>query len=138
MQKFNDVRGVRNHNPLNLRKGQDWDGEHKRGNELDADFEVFTHPVYGIRAAARTLKTYRNKHKRDTIRLILERFAPEDDNNDTEAYIDDVCHRTGIHPDRRLNGVEYVSLISAMIHHENGQQPYSRALIAEGVERGFS
>ncbi|HAS8492972.1 TPA: structural protein, partial [Vibrio vulnificus] len=42
------VRGIRNNNPLNIRKGNDWQGESILNT--DSEFEVFKHHKFGFRA----------------------------------------------------------------------------------------
>ncbi len=137
-------RGIRNNNPLNIRENDkvdyDWVGESLF--DSDADFEEFSSPVYGIRAAARVLKNYRNKYNLNTVTGIITRWAPPKNDagefeNDTQAYIDSVAGKVGIDANEPLAEVDYTRLISAMIYHENGQQPYSVDEIQQGFEMGF-
>ena len=46
------TRGLRNNNPLNIRKGNDWQGETKGS---DPSFETFQSMAYGYRAAIKIL-----------------------------------------------------------------------------------
>lgn len=126
-------RGIRNNNPLNIRKSSDnWQG--KTGD--DGAFVIFDTPYSGIRAAARLLKNYGNNYGLVTVRGIINRWAPSSENN-TESYITSVEKSTGLFRDLTLNGGDYPSLVAAMIKHENGQQPYGKALIAQAVSDGF-
>lgn len=131
-------RGIRNNNPLNIRENHlvdyDWQGEHFLN--LDNDFEEFTAPIYGLRAGARVLRTYRHVYGLNTISGIINRFAPPSENN-TQAYIASVSQKTGINPDQPLTDSDYPPLMAAMIHHENGQQPYAMNEIIEGFNLGF-
>lgn len=134
-------RGIRNNNPGNLRRSNDpWQGLAER--QTDRDFFVFQSAVYGIRALARTLISYQDKHNLRTIDGIITRFAPPGDNNNTSAYVAAVVKRTGFDADQKLNMHSYAHLfplLDAIILHENGQQPYSdsqltKALVLAGVE----
>jgi hypothetical protein len=126
-------RGIRNNNPLNIRVGNNWQGEVQN---TDGEFEQFESVVMGIRAAAKLLKTYRDKYGFNTIEQIITRWAPPEENN-TAAYIKSVEARTGIARDRQLATDDYKALISAMIFHENGAQPYTIADIDAGFNKGF-
>ena len=88
--------GVRLNNPLNIRPGSPWEGL-AVPDEMQG-FCSFTSPVWGFRAAFRNLITYADKHGINTIRGIISRWAPPEDNNDTEGYIKAVCARTGYAP----------------------------------------
>ena len=84
----NIPRGLRNNNPLNIRIGNNWLGERK--NQDDDPFEQFISMKYGIRAAFVVLRRYIRIYHRDTIRKIIESWAPRCE-NDTQSYIDTVC-----------------------------------------------
>ncbi len=92
-------RGIRNFNPGNIRhaKGTRWQG--MSANQNDSAFVQFTGPQWGIRAIARTLITYQDKHALRTIRQIISRWAPPSENN-TESYIRQVAARVGVAPTR--------------------------------------
>ena len=96
-------RGIRNNNPLNIRRtGKDqWKGLSKTQN--DRGFCQFESMEWGWRAAFYLLtRTYFQKHGLQTIRGIISRWAPPQDHNDTEAYIRNVSRRTGIGPDEPI------------------------------------
>lgn len=86
-----ETRGIRNNNPLNIRKGSQWKGMAE--NQLDKDFVQFKNMIQGIRAGIITLRTYFNKHNINTIEGIIKRWAPASENN-TKAYIEFVCKET--------------------------------------------
>ncbi|WP_333609361.1 structural protein [Arsukibacterium sp.] len=145
MNRYNksQPRGIRNNNPLNIRKsGTAWQG--KVGN--DGEFEIFNSAHDGIRAAARNLRTYANSHGLRTIAGIVSRWAPGAGRNadgstyiqDTGGYIASVVRNTGIAADDILTATDYPAVIAAMIHHENGQQPYSIDDITRAVNDGFA
>lgn len=133
-------RGIRNNNPGNLRRNSDpWQGLSER--QGDVEFFTFKDSVYGIRALARTLIAYQDKHDLRTIRQIVSRWAPPTENN-TNAYVRAVAADTGLDADQPLDMHRFEHLLpltKAIIHHENGQQPYTdaqltKALVLAGVE----
>ncbi len=133
-------RGLRNNNPGNLRRTDDpWQGLAE--TQTDTDFFVFQSPIYGIRALARTLIKYQDQHGLRTIRQIIGRWAPSAE-NDTVAYTKAVSDETGFAPNVVLDIHKYEhlkALVTAIIHFENGQQPYTstqvdKALLLAGVE----
>ncbi|PZQ45013.1 MAG: structural protein P5 [Micavibrio aeruginosavorus] len=133
-------RGIRNHNPGNIRRNSDpWQGLAER--QSDVEFFTFKSPIYGIRALARTLITYQDKHGLRTIRQIIGRWAPPVENN-TNAYVRAVAEATDLDADQMLDlhNFDYLfPLTKAIIKHENGQQPYTdaqitKALVLAGVE----
>ena len=96
-----ESRGIRNNNPLNIRRsGDKWQGLCSCQN--DKEFFQFVSMEYGWRAAFVILcRTYYGKYGLKTIRDIVSRWAPAKENN-TEAYIRHVSDYTGIGPDRDL------------------------------------
>lgn len=134
MKQDSAPRGVRNNNPLNIRVGNNWQGE--TAVNTDGDFEQFESVEMGIRAAAKLLKNYRTLYGADTISAIITRWAPSNENN-TAAYIASVEKQTGINREQKLSDADYVPLIVAMIKHENGVQPYSLVEIENGFKMGF-
>ncbi|MSO93509.1 MAG: structural protein P5 [Rhodospirillales bacterium] len=127
-------RGIRNHNPGNLRRSKDpWQG--LADQQTDPDFFQFESAVWGIRALARTLIAYQDKHGLRDVAGIIARWAPENQ-NDTEAYIQDVCGRAGFARTQRLDLHTYAHLsplARAIIRHENGCQPYPQSVIDKGL-----
>lgn len=132
--KQSKARGLRNNNPLNIRVGNDWQGETPAN--FDGEFEQFNDPIMGIRAGALLMKNYREKYGLDTIAGIISRWAPDTENN-TSAYIASVSGKTNISPDQTLSEDDYIEVIKAMITHENGAQPYTDAQIHAGFIKGF-
>lgn len=126
-------RGIRNNNPGNVMKGGDsWQGE-VQGN--DPRYVTFSTPEAGIRAMAKTLLTYQDKHGLDTVEGIVSRWAPATENN-TVAYATSVAKEMGVKPGDPLNLRDIATLTKltrAMIRVENGQQPYTDAQIASGL-----
>ena len=122
-KKMKISRGLRNNNPLNIRKNSTkWKG--LSNEQSDKSFFCFVAPEWGYRAAIITLRNYRKIHKLQTLRAWVERWAPPCE-NDTEAYIRCVCKRTGLSdnfvPD--INSKEQMcSIVSAMSFMENGTE----------------
>ena len=84
------TRGIRNNNPLNIRRGTSrWVG--RRAQVTDKEFEEFTTMAFGYRAAWKLMETYRLRlmqaGKSYTLENIIHRWAPPEDVNDTTAYI---------------------------------------------------
>ena len=94
-------RGLRNNNPLNIRRSKDqWKGMAEV--QSDRAFVQFKSMEYGWRAAFYLLtRTYYHKYRLYTIRGIVSRWAPANENN-TAAYIANVSRLTGIDPDESL------------------------------------
>ena len=93
------TRGMRNNNPLNIRKAQSWVGEVEESD--DPDFEQFYDMKYGLRAAFIILRTYIKIRNCYNISLIINRWAPPVENN-TEDYINFVCRFTGLDRYQRI------------------------------------
>lgn len=134
------TRGIRTNNPGNLRAvvGGEW--WHGQTGVDEWGMCVFASPAAGFRALCLTIVAYQTKHGCDTIRKILYRFAPPDkggDNNDTTAYIADVCKKIGVAPDDIMNFVEdperMTELAEAICTHENGSQPWPPEMVASVV-----
>lgn len=129
-------RGIRNNNPGNV--------EHNSRNKWlgladpvsDGRYCRFTHPQYGIRAMLWLLLTYQTKHRLKTIKQIIERYAPRQDKNATDDYIEYVAKRSGVKANEAISLRDFkvaVAVITAMIDFENGMQPYPAALIETAV-----
>lgn len=131
-------RGIRNNNPGNLENnGIAWQG--LSDSQTDSRFYQFVNPVYGIRALARTLKTYRDNYGLTTAREIIERWAPSFE-NDTDSYARAVAAAVGTDPDSPISDTpdSRQRIVKAIIRHENGIQPYPDALINEGIARAYA
>jgi hypothetical protein len=125
-------RGIRNNNPGNIeRTGVRW-----RGMSVDQSgdprFAVFDAPIWGLRAMARILRTYRDRGE-NTIRAIISRWAPPTENL-TDAYVEAAARHVGRSPDEILTAADMIPLMEAIVRHENGVQPYDRALFAAALD----
>lgn len=116
-------RGLRNNNPLNIRKGQNWQGLDNPPD--DGAFCRFVNMVMGFRAAFKILHTYYYKYKLTTTRDIIGRWAPEADGNDTKRYARFVAGAIGRTPRQFIPYLEefrweWVQIVVAMAQVENG------------------
>ena len=114
-------RGLRNNNPGNIRLGKvRYKGE--RAKSSDKAFRQFESVEWGYRAMFVLLHTYALKHGCNTLRKIINRYAPPSENH-TENYIRRVAHATHLSPDEKISttdkGVMTV-IVAAMSEVENG------------------
>lgn len=98
-------------------------------------FAVFRAPAWGFRALAVTLRVYQSQHEINTIRGIISRFAPSNE-NDTKAYIAAVsygCHRDA---DQVLDLTDPDTLrpiCKAIAIHESGSWVFTDADLMAGI-----
>ena len=131
-------RGIRNNNPLNIRKGNNWKGE--VCSSTDSEFEQFVSMQWGIRAGFKILKNYMTGYggrvkALTNVHDIIHRWAPPSENN-CRAYIDSVCRFSGLHEFERLQFSDrnkMLALIDGMIRVECGQ-PVSLDIIASAYD----
>ena len=130
-----DPRGIRNNNPGNIRAGDPWRG---LTGEDDAGFCIFDTPEHGIRALAKILIAYQVRWGLRTISEMICRWAPPVE-NDTPSYIQSVCKAVGANPiaPYTLTPGRLRDLVTAIIRHENGEQPYKPEVIQAGVDMAF-
>lgn len=114
-------RGLRNNNPLNIRiSSSQWLG--KVEHNTDGSFEQFTSLTMGIRAAIKLVIRY-IRNGRNTVELIITRWAPPSENN-TAMYIDRVCRLADLSPTQKIDPKcrnAICRLLWAMTQVENGQ-----------------
>lgn len=125
-------RGIRNNNPGNIEyTGVEWQG--LANPPSDGRFMRFVDPVWGLRALARVLVNYQRLHGIDTVRGIINRWAPSFE-NDTTAYMSHVADYLDVGVDQQININERLfDLITVITQHENGQQPYTSKQINDGI-----
>lgn len=136
MKLINSVRGLRNNNAGNIERNDiQWQGM-AEDQSSDSRFVVFESPEWGIRAMNKILNTYAGRGL-NSVRSIISTWAPPivdgEVENNTAAYVDSVSKKLGVLPDEKLLLSDRPQLIAAIIHHENGIQPYSMSLINRGV-----
>jgi len=78
----------------------------------------FSSPGYGYRAILVLLTTYYNKYGLNTIRKIINRYAPPSENK-TETYITNTVRYSGFGPDEILEEKDLIKLIPAIVRQEN-------------------
>lgn len=78
-------RSQRNNNPINLR----FAGQFEARGQDDDHFAIFPSPMAGWRAAFAQIKLDQSRNL--TLRQYIFKFAPPSE-NDTNAYLDFVCH----------------------------------------------
>ena len=121
-------RGIRNNNPGNVeRTSERWLGMSEE--QSDTRFMVFKTPEYGIRCLQRLLINYQERHQINTIRKIIDRWAPSVENN-TSAYVWHISRITGFDPDESLDLLDKytnIAITKAIVRHENGEpKSYNR------------
>ena len=131
-------RGIRNCNPLNIRRSKDkWKG--MRAVQSDAQFVQFESLEWGWRAAFYMLtRTYYHKYRLYTIRTIIRRWAPPNENN-SKAYVDNVSRLTGIGPDEPIGipseqPARWMMVGVAMAIQENGTESLDYFAMLRGWE----
>ena len=131
-------RGIRNNNPLNIRRSKDkWKG--LRAVQADAQFCQFESLEYGWRAAFYLLtRTYYHKYRLYTIRAIISKWAPPCENN-SKAYVENVSRLTGIDPDEPIGipaerPARWIALGMAMAIQENGFESLDYFAMLRGWE----
>lgn len=132
-------RGIRNNNPGNIRKSPiQWQGEVVASN--DPAFECFLTPEHGLRAIARILLNYQRPRVQSpplhTIAQMIDRWAPPVE-NDTGAYVHAVASACGISPTEPVELAQNIpvlcDMVTAIVRHENGVQPYTQEMIHRAV-----
>jgi len=143
-QDMTRPRGIRNNNPLNIRRSADrWQGA--ATTQTDKNFVQFESMAYGYRAAWRLMQTYyrrlRRQKKRFTVENIIARWAPPNE-NDTTAYTRTVLMLSGLGgnenllPPQNVQGYGRLArLMEAMTVMENGIRPV--AVDTEAIRQGY-
>lgn len=137
-------RGLRNNNPLNIRRSRDkWLG--LSPTQRDTAFFQFTSLVYGYRAAGKLLQNYQRLHELYNLNGLIARWAPASENN-TKAYVARVARELSTQAGRIINGETHLDLIHnkellrktiiAMHIVENGLRPTASQL--EALDKGLS
>ncbi|MGJ7249158.1 hypothetical protein [Morganella morganii] len=130
-----NARGVRNNNPGNIRKSKDvWVGQ--TGN--DGAFVTFATPAHGIRATGRNLLSYAHQGY-VTPEQIITRWAPPEDDNDTEGYIKFVSEYLNVPRDTRLDLTDLNTLTRlsmAIMIKENGQSEFDK-IAGDDISNGI-
>ena len=118
------ARGIRNNNPGNIRNSErnDWKGEVSKADKKDQVFEEFETMSDGVRAMMRLLQKYQRSYNLHTVKEIVERWAPRNE-NDTAAYVRTVCKEMQMPECCGLDLTDkgtMCALVDAMCYVENG------------------
>ena len=97
--------------------------------------------AYGWRAAFMLLHTYMSKYKLTTIRKIIYRWAPPNENN-TAAYTNHVSYLAVLDPNQEIefgNKFTMLQIGRAMCQVENGLQydPVNKKEWLEALDQGY-
>ncbi|QWA09788.1 hypothetical protein GTU79_21115 [Sodalis ligni] len=131
-QPAGNALGIRNNNQGNLRSAPNSTGK-------NGGFVTFATPNDGLAALSRQLMLYGDRGN-NTLNGIIHTYAPSKENN-TQAYINAVSQQTGFDPRQRLNLSDPVvlqKLMTAIIQHENGTQPYNPLDIMNGINTAIN
>ena len=130
MRNNNLPRGLRNNNPGNIRRNSDvFQGEK---TSSDREFKQFKSMAYGYRAIFKILSNYGKNYHLKTIRQMIGRWAPENE-NDTGAYVKAVSDYAGIPADDPIDindREQMIRIVAGMSKVENGREADMSDVIA--------
>lgn len=126
IQSTSGIAGIDNNNPTNLRYVESikWVGQigSRKG------FAVFDTAQNGLRAGFVNLWTGFNKYSANTVRKVITRLSPPNE-NPTQAYVIFVADRVGVTIDQPLTyGRHAIPIVKAIVRFENGRDPYPDSL----------
>lgn len=128
-------RGMRLSNPGNIKISPIlWIGKITPSN--DPVFETFGRIEDGLRAACVLFKNYYTIHGLQTVRGLINRWAPPSDDNPTDTYVANVAAACGVDPDATIDGLEPATLcaiIGAVVRQEQGYPAVDPAIISAVV-----
>ncbi len=126
------ARGERNNNPGNIdyNPRNPWQGQLPHDPAIESRFCRFQSPEYGIRAIYKLLQTYQTKYGLNSVKAIINKYAPPNENN-TAGYINRAAADIGIGINDHLNTKDKktgIALATAIVGVELGYQPYQPAV----------
>ena len=126
------ARGERNNNPGNIdyHPANKWQGQLPHDPKIESRFCRFQSPEYGIRAIYKLLQTYQTKYGLNSVKAIINKYAPPNENN-TAGYINRAAADIGIGINDHLNTKDKktgIALATAIVGVELGYQPYQPAV----------
>lgn len=123
--------GISRNNPGNIVKtGVLWEGQVKGKGR----FAHFKDAHSGLRALGVVLIRYQQYHNIKTVEKLVARFAPAHE-NDVSSYENFVARHLGLYTKSPLWITHNLpDIMEAIIHFENGRQPYSREDIVRACE----
>lgn len=115
-----ESKNVRNKNPLNIEKGDDWKGLQAVQN--DVRFAQFQHPEWGFRAGYIILLKYLERGE-DDLQKIINKWAPSgtDDKNHTDNYIDYIADKVELSPSETVTPDLLPEIMLHMSNFEGGK-----------------
>lgn len=125
-------RGIRDNNPGNIEWIADASRRWRGMVNKDGRYGVFDTAANGVRAIGGELRANFRRGE-NTIRAIINEWAPPVE-NDTSSYMLAVARALGVDVDLPLSASRIPELAAAIIHHENGVQPYPFADVVLWVQ----
>jgi hypothetical protein len=122
---------VRNNNPLNIRfsEANNWDGQTGK----NGGFSVFESPAFGFRAAYKLVKRYIDVYELTSINDIVSRWAPPEDDNHTEAYIEYLADKLGKYTFTPVYESELPDLLFYMAEYEGAKGAFTLDEVRQGI-----
>jgi hypothetical protein len=112
-----------------------WQGM-EQDQSTDSRFVVFSDPKWGIRAIGKIMLDYYRKHGCNTVRRIIDRWAPPSENN-SGSYVNHVAEMIGAGDDSVIDVTDadiLEHITKAIIEHENGRVIYDDATIVSSID----
>lgn len=101
-------------NVKSLKNGQVWEGQIGTDRFGHA---IFKHPAYSIRACALVLKSYERRHKIQTVKDLVYRFAE----GNREPYIKHLCKVLDVEPEQKISLTKRMpELLRGIVRFETG------------------
>ena len=119
--------GLRQNNPGNIRPGAGFIGE----TGVGSGYATFQNPLFGGRALARLLSTYKNQYGISNVDSLIDRYAPSGDNTmeSRTNYKGFIANKLGVSKDDEIDLDDdntKLGVMKAIVEFENrNQNPYS-------------
>lgn len=115
-------RGLKVNNPGNIRNTpRAWEGEIRPSK--DHSFKTFESIAYGYRAMFMLLNNYQRNKNLNTIAEMIDLYAPPEDGNRTDLYIQHVADWSGIDADMYIDTDHretMIRIVASMSRQEQG------------------
>ena len=127
MQEGGQTLGIRQNNPGNIRPGGGFFGE----TGIGSGYATFQSPLYGGRALARLLSTYKNEYGINNVDSLIDRYAPSGDNTSKSRsnYKGFIADRLGVSKDDEIDLNDdntKLAVMKSIVEFENkNDNPYS-------------
>ena len=119
--------GLRQNNPGNIRSGAGFFGE----TGVGSGYATFQNPLFGGRALARLLSTYKNQYGISNVDSLIDRYAPSGDNTmeSRTNYKGFIANKLGVGKDDEIDLDDdntKLGVMKAIVEFENrNENPYS-------------